>query len=235
VDFNFSQGGMKAVLSFFIRFAPIIYLLVTVGLLLGIRQLVRARAEAREANYGLEREIAHRHASQAISTLALVGFLAIAEMVLIVFLAPSLPALLQVATPTMNPLLIPTSTLSPELIGTLGAVTPGPTPTTQSTGCVPGQIEITSPKPGDEIKGQTTLIGTADIPNFGFYKYEFAAIDTNTWSAVEASRKVVRNGELGKWDTSAILQGDYQLRLVVADNQGNELPACVIQVRVKAP
>jgi hypothetical protein len=226
---------MKAVLGFFIRFAPLIYLLLVVGLLFGIRRLVQARAEMREANYGLEREIAHRHTSQAISTLALVGFLAVAEIILVVFLAPGLPALLQVATPTMNPLSIPTGTLSPELIGTLGAVTPGFTPTTQATGCIPGQIEITSPKPGDEIKGQVTLIGTADIPNFGFYKYEFATLDSDTWSAVEASRKVVKNGELGKWDTSAILQGDYQLRLVVADNQGNELPACVIPVRIKVP
>jgi hypothetical protein len=226
---------MKAVLSFFIRFAPLIYLLLVVGLMFGIRRLVQARAEAREAIYGLEREIAHRHASQAISTLALVGFLAVAEVVLVVFLAPSLPALLQVTTPTMNPLLVPTGTLSPELMGTLGAVAPGSTPTAQATGCIPGQINITSPKPGDEIKGQTTLMGTADIPNFGFYKYEFAPLGSDVWSSVQVSRKVVKSGELGKWDTSAIAQGDYQLRLVVTDNKGSVLPACVIPVRIKAP
>ena len=226
---------MKSVLSFFIRFAPLIYLLLAVGLLFGIRRLVQARAEAHESVYGLEREIAHRHARQAISTLALVGFLAVAEIVLVVFLAPSLPALVQVATPTMNPLLVPTGTLSPELIGTLGAEAPGVTPTAQATGCIPAQIDITSPKPGAEIKGQITLVGTADIPNFGFFKYEFAPLGSDIWSTVQASRKAVQSGELGKWDTSAIAQGDYQLRLVVTDNQGNELPACVIPIRIKAP
>jgi hypothetical protein len=226
---------MKAVLSFFIRFAPLIYLLLVVGLMFGIRRLVQARAEAREAIYGLEREIAHRHASQAISTLALVGFLAVAEVVLVVFLAPSLPALLQVATPTMNPLLVPTGTLSPELMGTLGAIAPGSTPTAQATGCIPGQINITSPKPGDEIQGQVDLKGTASIPNFGFYKYEFSPIGSDAWSTILAKRKAVKDGDLGNWDTSAILTGDYKLRLVVTDNQGNELPACVIPVRIKAP
>ena len=226
---------MKAVLGFFIRFAFPIYLLLIVGLLFGIRRLVQARAEAREANYGLEREIAHRHISQAISTLAIVGFLAVAEMVLVVFLAPSLPAIFKMATPTMNPLLLPTGTLPPDLLGTVVAVTPGSTPTAQAAGCIPGQIDITSPKPGDEIKGQVTLTGTANIPNFGFYKYEFAPRDSDEWSAIQASRKIVISGELGKWDTSAINQGDYLLRLVVTDNQGNELPACVIPIRIKAP
>ena len=226
---------MKVILSFFIRFAPLIYILLAVGLIFGIRRLVLARGEAREAIYGLEREIAHHHTSQAITTLALVGFLAVAELVLIVFLAPNLPALLQLATPTMNALLVPTGTLSPELMQNLGAITPGSTPTARATGCIPGQINITSPKAGDEIKGQVSITGDANIPNFGFYKYEFAPISSDTWSAVEASRKVVIDGELGPWNTSNIPQGDYQLRLVVADNQGNELPACVIPLRIKAP
>lgn len=225
---------MKAILGFFIRFAPIIYILATIGFILGIRQLLHARFESREAMFGLEREIAHRHASQAISALVLAGLLVLAELVLTVFLAPNLPALLQLATPTMNALLVPTGTISPSLMETLGATTPNITPTVQATGCIPGQIDFTAPKPGDEINGKVTLTGDANIPNFGFYKYEFAPLGSDTWSTVEASRKVVINGTLGNWDTSTIAQGDYQLRLVVADNQGNELPACIIPVRINA-
>jgi hypothetical protein len=226
---------MKTILSFFIHYAPFIYILLAVGLIFGVHKLVLARAETREANYGLEREIAHHHTSQAITTLTLVGILAVAEFVLLVFLAPNLPALVQLSTPTLNAILAPTGTLSPEIIETLDARTPGITPTAQISGCIPGLIDITSPKAGDEIKGSITLTGDANIPNFGFYKYEFAPLGSDTWSAVEASRKAVRDGNLGNWDTSAILQGDYQLRLVVADNQGNELPACVIPVRIKTP
>ena len=230
-----SRGGMAAALSFFIRFAPLIYLLLGLGLLFGIRRMVLAHAETREAIYGLEREIAHRHTSQAISVLALVGFLAVAEFVLVVFLAPNLPALSQLTTPTMNPLLTPTGTFPLEFVETLGATTPGSAPTVQATGCIPGQINITSPKSGDEIQGQVTLKGSASIPNFGFYKYEYSPIGSNNWAAIVAYSKAVQDGDLGSWDTSQIATGDYQLGLVVSDNQGFELPACVIPVRIKAP
>jgi hypothetical protein len=226
---------MAAVLDFFIRLAPLIFLVLALGLLFGIRRMVQARTEMRGAAYGLEREIAHRHKSQAISALVLVGFLAFAELVLVVFLVPNIPALSQLATLTMNPLLTPTSTFPLEFMETLGAGTPGSSPTVQETGCIPGQIDIISPKPGDEIQGSITLKGTANIPNFGFYKYEFSPIGSDAWATVLANRKSVQDGDLGDWDTSAVATGDYHLRLVVTDNQGNELPACIVPVRIKAP
>ena len=226
---------MAVILSFFIRLAPLIFLLLALGLLFGIRRMVQARNEMRGAAYGLEREIAHRHIVQASSALVLVGFLAFAELILVVFLVPNIPALSQLATPTMNPLITPTSTFPLEFIETLGAETPGSTPTTLATGCIPGQIDITSPKPGDEIHGLITLKGTANIPNFGFFKYEFSPIGSDIWATILANRKSVQDGDLGNWDTSAIAAGDYQLRLVVTDNQGSELPACIIPVRIKTP
>ena len=37
---------------------------------------------------------------------------------------------------------------------------------------VPGQIEISMPKLGEEVSGIVPIVGTANIPNFGFYKFE---------------------------------------------------------------
>jgi hypothetical protein len=226
---------MVVILGFFIRLAPLVFLLLALGLMFGLRRMAQARREMRGAAYGLEREIAHRHIVQASSALVMVGLLAFAEFVLVVFLVPNIPAFSQLATPTMNPLTTPTSTFPLEFMETLGVATPGSTPTAQASGCIPGQIDITSPKSGSEINGPVTLKGTADIPNFGFYKYEFTPQGLDTWAAVLASRVVVRDGDLGRWDTSAIPTGDYYLRLVVTDNQGNELPACVVPIRIKAP
>jgi len=226
---------MAAVLSFFVRYAPLVYLLLALGLIFGIRRMAQAIAEARQAIFGLEREIARRHTTQAVSVLSLIVILAVGEFLLSVILAPNLPALFRLTTPTLNLLESPTETLPPQLLETVGAATPGPSVTVEVTGCIPGQIAITAPEAGSEIKGQVTLKGTADIPNFGFYKYEFAPAGGDSWSTVEASRKPVRDGELGIWDTSAITPGDYQLRLVVTDNQGNALPACIVPVRIKAP
>jgi len=70
------------------------------------------------------------------------------------------------------------------------------------------------------------------VPNFGFYKYEYAAQGSETWSTILAGNKPVIAGILGTWDTTEITPGDYQLRLVVSDNTGVELPACIIHVRV---
>jgi hypothetical protein len=227
---------MIGILSFFANLAPFIFALLALGLIFGLRQITRARSEERGAAFGLEREIAQNHMRQATATLGVVTFLALAEFALVVFIVPNIPGLTQLATPTMNPLTTPTGTFPLEFMETLGVVTPGgPTATAQATGCIPGQIDITTPKSGDTVNGSIELVGTADVPNFGFYKYEFAPLGSDTWATILANNKVIQDGNLGNWDTSAITPGDYQLRLVVSDNQGNNLPACVVPVRIIAP
>ena len=200
-----------------------------------IRSLIRARYEMGESLYGLERELALRHTNQAVAALSLIIFLVLAELVLMVFLAPNIPAITLLVTPTMNPLVTPTNTISPDLLTTLGVTTPLSTPTARATGCIPGQIMITTPKPGDVIQGKVTLVGTANIPNFGFFKYEFSPLGSGVWSTIQANREVQQDAELGSWDTSEILPGDYNLRLVVIDNQGNALPGCIVPVQILAP
>jgi hypothetical protein len=223
---------MAAILRFFIRFAPLIYLLLTLGLLIGVRRLIQARGDLHEAVYGLERELAHRRIYQAITALVLVGLLGLAQVVLVAFLAPNVPALSLLSTPTLNLLAVPTTTQS---VALPGAGTPEATAVVLTSGCIPGQISITAPKPGDQLRGKINLEGTADVPNFGFYKYEFSPLGANQWSTIEASRKPIRDGELGTWDASTITPGDYELRLVVTDNQGNPLPACVVPIRILQP
>jgi hypothetical protein len=226
---------MTIVLKFFASYAILIYLVLAIGLMFAMRALMRARHELGESVFGLERELAHRHISQAVTALTLVLLLGVGELVLTVFLIPNLPAFALLFTPTMNPLTTPTRTLPPGLLATLGALTPQPTPTAESTGCVPGQIMITSPKPGDIIKGNVELIGTADIPNFGFYYYEFAPIGSDNWQTLPGGNKVIQDKRLGYWDTSTITPGYYNLGLVVTDNQARKLPTCIVPVQIAAP
>jgi hypothetical protein len=100
------------------------------------------------------------------------------------------------------------------------------------SGCVADRIMITSPKPGEIVKAVVDLIGTADVPNFGFYKYEIALVGTQGWAPVAAEREPKRDELLGKWNTLSLSNGDYFLRLVITDNVGNALEPCVISVRV---
>ena len=226
---------MITVLRFFSSNAIIIYLILGIGFIFSIRSMARARRENSEAVHGLERELAQRHMTQAKVSLTLVGVLVIAEMALAIILIPNLPAISLFSTKTLNPLTIPTGTLPPGLLITLEAQTAQATATAQTTGCIPGQIAITSPKPGEIIKGQITITGSANIPDFGFFKYEFAPTGSDTWSTVLAGDKLTQDGDLGKWNTSEITPGNYQLRLVVSDNQARELPACIVPVQIAAP
>jgi hypothetical protein len=226
---------MVLVLKFFAGYSVLIYLVLAFGLLFAVRALVRARRELNESIFGLERELANRHITQAVTGLSIILLIGIGELILTVFLIPNLPALSILSTPTMNPLVTPTTTIPPELLATLGVNTPQPTGTAQSVGCIPGQIAITSPKPGDTIKGKIDLIGTANIPNFGFYKYEYSPLGVDTWDTIQAGDQVRQDEKLGSWDTSEITPGYYNLRLVVSDYQGNSLPACIIPVQIAAP
>ena len=226
---------MTAILRFFTNYEILIYLVLAVGLMFAMRALIRARHEMNESVFGLERELAHRHINEAVTALILVVLLAMAELELTVFLSPNLPASSVLATQTMNPLTTQTGTIPPELLQTIGAFTPQPTLTAQTTGCVPGQIMITFPKPGDIIKGNIELAGTANIPNFGFYKYEFAPLGSDTWETIQAGDQVKQDGDLGNWNTSEITPGYYNLRLVITDNAARVLPACIVPVQIAAP
>jgi hypothetical protein len=148
---------------------------------------------------------------------------------------PTVPDALPLPTTTLDLLATPTITLSPN--GDLGAenATPLPTVETENGGCIPGLVEITSPSEGETIQDIVTILGTADIPNFGFYKFEMAAVNDSAWQTIQAGETITTEGRLGFWDTTRLNPGDYALRLVVTDNQGQSVEPCVIQIRVDPP
>jgi len=188
--------------------------------------------EQRNLVFGLEREIIHLRVVKSVTSMIIIGLLIIGEFTLVTFLSPTLPASSLITTPTINPLLVPQGTLNIGQ-GTASFETSQPVSTQmQASGCIIGQINITEPKAGQEIRGEVKLIGTADIPNFGFYKYEYAPQGSETWSTILAGRKAVIDGELGNWDLTELTPGDYDLRLVVFDNINTEFPMCIIPVRV---
>jgi hypothetical protein len=163
----------------------------------------------------------------------LVLALFLAEFYVAAFVAPSLPASDLLTTPTLDLLATPQPTL--------GIIDPSQTTLTPQvqplqngmTGCVADKIMITSPKSGDTVNAVVDLIGTANIPNFGFYKYEIAPVgNTQNWTTIAADRQPKKDESLGKWNTLSLNNGDYFLRLVITDNVGNALEPCVIAVRV---
>lgn len=217
--------------KFLDSYEVLIYILLAIGGLFSFRWLWRSWQEWQVAVYKLEKEFSIRRLGQsaAISILILTVFCF--EFFMASFIIPGLPAEVFLSTPTLDFISTPTGTLSAEMM-TQFAELPLQTTAPDAVGCVSGQVELTSPKPGEEVKGIIDLIGTVNINNFGFYKYEVAQQGSDTWATIAADRTTKVETSLGRWDTTALSPGDYQLRLVVTDNQGAALPACVVPIRV---
>jgi hypothetical protein len=179
----------------------------------------------------MERVFSARRLGQSSAFSALIVILFCVVFFANTFIIPGLPADVFLTTPTLDLISTPTGTLSPEMMTQFAGLPLQPAAASM-TGCTSNQVMLTSPQAGDEIKGTIELIGTVDIPNFGFYKYEVARMGSDTWATISANRNPVINGLLGRWNTTALTPGDYQLRLVVTDNQGQMLPACIVPVRV---
>ncbi|HLO30845.1 MAG TPA: hypothetical protein VK249_16995 [Anaerolineales bacterium] len=213
-------------------YEPLIYIALAIGGMFAFRRMWRSWREWRDAVYGLEREFALRRLGQATAAAVLVLALIFVEFFIATFIAPSLPASDILATPTLDLLLTPAGTTSPA-----DATRAALSPVTQAvpsgmSGCVPDQVMITSPEPGTDVSGTVEITGTANVPNFAFYKYEVAPLGTQNWATISAERNPKKNEKLGEWNTASLTNGDYFLRLVITNNVGASLEPCVIAIRV---
>jgi hypothetical protein len=224
---------MEALLQFLDSYEIWIYVILGAVGLAYLRKTLSAWKEWRSAAFGLERENAQRRFSSSITVVILLGLMGMAELVVVSFVSPTVPRL-ALETPTVSLLVTPSATLPPGV--------PTPTPgageataemvSASSNGCIPGQIEWVSPKPGEEVKGAVDLVGTVSIPNLGFYKYEFSQPGSDSWTIIAGNNKAVVNGKLGVWNTDQLTPGDYLLRLVISDSQDKVMPPCGINVRI---
>jgi hypothetical protein len=215
------------------KYQGLFYLLLLLAGMYAFRRLWKAWKEWREAYFGLEREIAVRRLAQWLAAAVLILLLMCGVFAIATFVVPSLPASDLIATPTLDLLATPSAALPADQTALMALTPIVAASAAGSQGCVPGQLEITSPKPGAEISGTITLVGTVNVPNFGFYKYELTLRGMENWAPLSAERKVKINEELGILNTSVLTPGDYLLRLVVVDTAGISLPPCIISLRIK--
>ena len=222
---------MIATYNFLTAYEGLIYIVFLFGGIFLSRWLLRTWRAWRGAIYGLERQMSQRRFARAIAANSLWFALFLAIFLTISFIIPAMPPSTFIATPTVDLLVTPTGTISPEMSETLAA-RPAPNPEDYSEGCVPGKIIIDSPLPGESLSGIVELIGTVNIPKFGFYKFEVSPAGEENWSTIYAGRDVVQSDVMGRMDTGELVSGDYQLRLILTDNLGEALPPCVVQIRV---
>ena len=108
-------------------------------------------------------------------------------------------------------------------------------PRLQPAAC-PREIQIVSPKMNEHISGTTQIIGTASIPDFQFYKLEYAMgsnpLDSAYASIGEVHRTAVTDSILATWYTGNMPAGSYSLRLTAVDNRGQALRPCDVRIHI---
>jgi len=139
---------------------------------------------------------------------------------------PGTPAV----TPTPAPTLPPLATLPP-----VTPDTPTPEVPTEPQVLTSAGVQITYPAPGDRLWGIVEIRGTANIPEFNFYKFELQFPGSSDWATLEIYNVPVAGGVLGYWDTTNLPTGEYKLRLVVVDNTHNYPPPFEISIVIEPP
>lgn len=78
-------------------------------------------------------------------------------------------------------------------------------------------VAITSPAPGDVVRGQVNIIGSTNAPDFVSAQLDFsyASDSAGTWFPIQTLSQSVFDSPLYIWDTTPITDGDYILRLRV--------------------
>jgi hypothetical protein len=119
-------------------------------------------------------------------------------------------------TPTTPPTAAATATLPPAICDTPG-------------------VCIAAPRMGERLSGMVEIRGSADYANFVYYKIEYGqGDDPQTWYTMgDVVLAPVTDGVLLSFDSHALANGSYWLRLIVVDKTGNFPPPSRVQVTVE--
>ena len=227
---------MEQVLRFFREYEIWIYILLGILTLWQVRKFALSWDELRGAYFGLEREAAQGRVNSAATLIVIFILMAVVEFSLVTFVIPTVPGANALPTATLNLLATPTTTLAAptQNPNETPGITPTPGELPAAEGCVPGQVNLTSPLNGDRINGSVTVRGSANTTNFGFFTLQIAHPGDPVWLPILVGQQAITNNILGTWETSTLNPGEYMLRLVVTDNIGTEMNPCAIQVTVES-
>lgn len=96
------------------------------------------------------------------------------------------------------------------------------------------QAIITSPQENATVRGLVVVKGSASVPSFQFYKVEYGrGAEPSDWHLIGSTYpNPVIDGVLVQWDTTALPDGVYTLRLTVVKMDGNYQEYYVRQIVV---
>lgn len=237
---------LARLLSYLSSYALWLYAAGIGAALLILYELKQARKSRAETIFTLEQEFAAAREQRARNMLILVVvFLAALTMLqFAVIPSQSLPTPEPTATrlilepPTaVQPTVTPTSTPIPTRPRpTALPSTPTPTATRiPPPPCPRPDICITFPRDGQVLSNEVTILGTANMTSFQFYKVEYGLGEQpQDWHSIgDIRRTPVVGGTLAVWQIAGFPSGAYRLRLTVVDISGNFPPPHEVQVMIQ--
>jgi hypothetical protein len=246
---------MEQVLRFIADYQWWIYAVLGIVLLFYLRRAIVARQQGVRSIFKLEQEQMRLRYSRSVMVSALVLLLMVTVFMLgnPLRLAPAAtpeptaattsgPLPVATLTPTSPPPTItatatatrvpPTSPVRPT--ATAQAVNT-PVPQVRPAACPEPNRRITSPGINQVVQGNLPVRGTADDPNFDYYKIEVGSgANPQQWTVVgQLHQAPVHDGVLEMFNADAYPPGVYTLRLVVVDNTGNFPEPCQVTLTVQ--
>jgi hypothetical protein len=98
---------------------------------------------------------------------------------------------------------------------------------------------ITSPQPGETLRGQVNISGGMNVTNFSSAElaFAYASDPTSTWFTIQTFSSPVFDPGLAVWDTTVLTDGNYALRLRVnqTDGSSQEILVTDLHIRNDAP
>jgi hypothetical protein len=248
---------MERVLELLEEYQWWIYGVLGLVLLFYLRRAVLARREGARSIFKLEQEQARTRYGRSVTISAVILLIMAGVFVVSNPLLPS-------PSPTPEP--TPTETTGPLAASTLTATPPPatitptatatkerptsqarPTFTTEASttatplvrppACPNPNVRITSPGENQGVQGNVPIRGTANIPNFQYYKIEVGPGSNpkdQEWTVVgQLHQSAVAGGVLETFNSGAYPAGTYTLRLVVVDQTGNYPEPCRVTITVQ--
>lgn len=97
-------------------------------------------------------------------------------------------------------------------------------------------VTLTSPQPGQVLRGQVEIFGQMDLPNFSSAElaFSFSASDSaNTWFIIQTFPQPKTDSLLAIWDTTSVTDGDYVLHLRVFFQDGTSQDAAITDLKIR--
>ncbi|MGD8457603.1 MAG: hypothetical protein PVF83_14565 [Anaerolineales bacterium] len=234
---------MVEALRFFQEYETIIYFILGTGVIVYGWRFWTTWQQMRSSIYELEQINAQRRLNQSAITIFIFLVMGFVVFSLVTFVTPVVTPEFVLEDSSSFPTVdinVPTDDLftsTPEVtdsVTLLATATPLPTVVIVPGNCIPDKINITSPRPNEEVSGVITVEGVVNVEDFGFYKFELAPAYEEIWKPIQVFKTLVKEeGPLYEdWDTSIWPPGAYVIQIVVTQSDGTAYLPCRIPIQI---